>query len=211
MVSAAGGSAAQHAAHLRAGAQRGLWRRLLAVLGFRTVSARTAAEAAAWDAGAAGEAWTGRLLAELQLHGWWVLHDRALPGADRANADHVVISPAARVFLVDSKLWSARANRTVHQVDGQLRHGPYDRSQSVRSVVFERTLVARALRLPESAVTALIAVHRAPVADGGFFVGDVPVVPADRLVTLLTANDGRRDPNAVLLAQAADRVLPPYR
>lgn len=209
-MSTAGGSAAQHAAHLRAGAQRGLWRRLLAVLGFRTVSARTAAEAAAWDAGAAGEAWTGRLLAELQLHGWWVLHDRSLPGAMRANADHVVISPAARVFLVDSKLWSARTG-PVHAVGGQLRHGSYDRGQAVRSVVFERTLVARALRLPESAVTALIAVHRAPVAEGGFFVGDVPVIPADRLVTLLTANDGARDPGAVLLAQAADRVLPPYR
>jgi hypothetical protein len=202
-----GNSASRQAAVLRARARGGLWRRLLTRLGLTTVNARTAREAAAWEAGAVGEHSTAALLAALQPYGWWVLHDRAIPGAHSANADHVVISPGGRVYLVDSKMWSAKTG-AVRVEGGRLLHGPYDRGGSLRSLAFERALVEKALQAP---VTALIAVHRAPVADGGFFVDGVPVVPADRLVMLLVANDGPRNGGAGWLAREAERLLPPYR
>lgn len=160
-----------------------------------------------------GEQWTASMLAPLQARGWWVLHDRALPGGGKANADHIVISPGARVFVVDSKLWNARS--VVHAPGGVLRHGVVDRSQSVRSLVFETVLVERAVGRP---VLPVMAVHTAPVDKGGFYVPvDDPVVervsvlPARDLVRALVLNDGPRDPGALWLAQAVAAKLPPYR
>nr|WSZ21187.1 NERD domain-containing protein [Streptomyces canus] len=202
-----GNSAARQAAVLRARVRGGLWRRLLARLGLRTADARTAREAAAWEAGAVGEYSTAAQLATLEPYGWKILNDRAIPGAHSANADHIAISPGGRVYLVDSKMWSAKTGM-VSTEGGRLWHGRYDRAGSLRSLAFERMLVEKALQAP---VTALIAVHRAPVQDDGFFVGDVPVVPADRLVMLLVANDGPRSPGALWLAREAERLLPPYR
>lgn len=206
-MTAYGNSAERWAAQLRADARRGPWRRFLSAVGV-TVHTRAAdAQAASCRAGSEGEARTAVLLAPLQAVGWGVLHDRAIPGARTANADHVVISPGGRVFLVDSKLWSAKANRTVHVAGGRLRHGNQDRGQAVKSLLFETGLVERALGVP---VQPLMAVHNAPVAGGGFFVGGVPVVPADRLVQALSMNDGPRNPGARGLAVRADRVLPRY-
>lgn len=161
--------------------------------------------AAACDAGAAGEARTAALLAPLEGSGWVVLHDRAIPGARRANADHVLISPAARVFLVDSKLWSGRWR--VQEVGGRLWHGRVDRSHVLKSLRFETDLVERALGVP---VQPVIAVHNAPVAGEGFFVGGVPVMPAQRLAGVLVLNDGPRNAGAGVLAVRAERVLPRY-
>jgi hypothetical protein len=115
------------------------------------------------------------------------------------------------MFLVDSKLWSAR--HAVHAVGGTLWHGPAgrkqaDRSKSVRSVLYETGLVSKALGVP---VQPVIAVHNASVAGDGFFVQEVPVVPAVRLVEVLVGNDGPRDPGAAaVLARRAVDVLPPY-
>ncbi len=209
-MSAAGGSAARWGQELRAGARRGPWRRLLTVLGVKAHTRRADAHAAACDAGAAGEARTALLLAPLQAAGWRVLHDRRIPGARRANADHIVITPAARVYVVDSKLWSAKW--PVHAEGGRLTHGDAarggDRSRSVRSLLFETQLVERALEWP---VQPLMVIHNAPVAGGRFVVSGIPVVPATMLVHALVLNERARDPRAVLLAERAERVLPPYR
>ncbi|MFF7527313.1 nuclease-related domain-containing protein [Streptomyces pseudovenezuelae] len=171
---------------------------------------RADAQAAACDAGAVGEARTAALLAPLEAAGWKVLHDRRIPGARRANADHIVVTPAARVYVVDSKLWSAKW--TVHAEGGRLTHGDAarggDRSRSVRSLLFETQLVERALEWP---VQPLMVIHNAPVAGGRFVVEGIPVMPAHMLVQALVLNDGVRDPRAVLLGERAERVLPPYR
>jgi Nuclease-related domain len=205
-VSAAGGSAAARAAALRAGARRGLWRRICAWLGIGPAVRRADAQAAAWDAGAIGEAHTAALLSALEREGAVVLHDRAIPGAGKANADHVVISPGARVFVVDSKLWSASGS--VREVDGKLMHGQRNADKDIRNVRFEADLVGRVLGVP---VMPLIAVHNAPVAGQGFILRDVPVVPAGRLVELLRANDWPRVAGVAReLARRADQVLPPY-
>lgn len=204
-MSAAGRSAERWAVQLRQDARRGLWRRLLAWLGWSPAVRRADAQAAHCEAGAKGEQMTAVLLRPLEAAGWTVLHDRAIPGAKRANADHVLVSPGARVFVVDSKLWSARW--PVHGEGGRLWHGSHARDGSVRAVVFEADMVARALAVP---VQPVIAVHNADVAGGGFMVGGVPVVPAGRLVEVLVGNDGPRAADASWLGKLAAQRLPAY-
>lgn len=200
-------SAARQSAAIRARARRGVWRRVLAWLGVTAHTRRADAQARAWDAGAKGEAATKALLSVLEREGWKVFHDRALPGAHSANADHVLVSPGARVFLVDTKLWSARGSQVVRAVGGRLMHGQRVADKAIRNVLFEADLVSRAVGVP---VQPLIAVHGAPVEGGGFIVRDVPVVPADRLLVLLRGNGGPRAANASELAARVGRVLPPY-
>jgi hypothetical protein len=181
---------------------------VLAWLGVTAHTRRADAQARAWDAGAKGEADTVGLLSVLEREGWRVLHDRAIPGARTANADHVLVSPGARVFVVDSKLWSAKApGGLVRPVGDRLMHGDRVDGRSIGSVRFEADMVSRALGVP---VQPLIAVHRAPVAGQGFILQDVPVVPAGRLVELLRGNDGPHVAGAVHLAQLAADRLPPY-
>lgn len=206
----AGSSAERWAAQLRADARRGLWRRVLAWLGLSSEARRADAHATDCEAGAKGEQWTADLLQPLEAHGWTVLHDRAIPGARKANADHVLVSPGARVFLVDSKLWSSRY--PVHEAGGTLWHGEAgrteaDRSGSIRSVLYEAELIGRALGVP---VQPVISVHNAAVDGGGFMVGGVPVLPAGRLVEVLAGNDGPPAAGAAWLAQLAVQRLPEY-
>lgn len=202
-------SAARQAEAIRAGARRAGWRWLLSRLGVTVHTRRADAQARAWDAGAKGETDTVALLSVLEREGWRVLHDRAIPGARTANADHVLVSPGARVFVVDSKLWSARGpgGGLVRPVGGRLMHGDRVDDRAIRSVRFEADMVSRVLGVP---VQPLIAVHRAPVAGQGFILQEVPVVPAGRLVHLLRGNDGPRQAGAVHLAQLAADRLPPY-
>jgi hypothetical protein len=51
------------------------------------------------DRGASGEEHVGRLLDELEDHGWEVIHDASL---GRGNVDHILIGPAG-VFTVETK------------------------------------------------------------------------------------------------------------
>ena len=67
---------------------------------------RPSSDAIAWRRGAAGERRTARRLAQLERHGWAVLHDLAVPGS-RANLDHLVIGPGG-VFVIDSKQYRGR-------------------------------------------------------------------------------------------------------
>jgi hypothetical protein len=116
-------SAARQAAAIRSRARRPGWRWLLARLGVTAHTRRADAQARAWGAGAKGEADTVGLLSVLEREGWRVLHDRAIPGARTANADHVLVSPGARVFVVDSKLWSARGGGAVVPSSGRSAAG----------------------------------------------------------------------------------------
>lgn len=204
-------SAGAKAAALRAQvAPRGLKRRFLALLGMDRQGARLAAEARCWEAGVVGEQWTTAMLAPLRAEGWVCFDDRRIPGLDRANADHVLVAPSDRVFLVDSKMWNARgrARGLVRVVRGRLVHGDVDKDRQIKTVLAEAECVGRALG---AAVTPLIAVHNAPVDGGGFVLRGVLVVPADRLVELLRRNAGTPDPaRARALAERAGQVLPRY-
>ncbi|MDX3232962.1 nuclease-related domain-containing protein [Streptomyces sp. ME19-01-6] len=203
----AGASAGQKAAALRVQAvPRGFKRRVLAAVGMDREGARLQVDAGRWEAGKEGEQRTAALLTPLGREGWAGFYDRRIPGLDRANADHVLVSPGARVFMPDSKLWHARAR--VRVVRGRLMHGDVDKDRQVDGALNEARLIGQAIG---AAVTPLIAVHNAPVDNGGFILRGVPVVPADRLVELLRRNAGAPTPGAARqLALRADRKLPRY-
>ncbi|WP_093803965.1 NERD domain-containing protein [Streptomyces sp. Wb2n-11] len=206
-MSAAGRSADAWAKSLRAGARRGLWRRLLAWLGVGSYVRRAEAQAAQAEAGAEGERRTAALLAPLAEEGWYGLYDRALPRGGKANADFVLVPPCGRLVVnVDAKLWSGRWE--VHCEGGPLFHGTHDRSRSVSSLLYETREIVAALGVP---VVPVMAVHNAPVADGRFVTAGITVLPADQLVVFLRSLVGRPDPGrAASLAGAAGRVLLPY-
>lgn len=206
----AGSSAGQRAAALRAqAAPRGFKRRVLAVVGMDREGARLEAEARQWEAGVVGEQRTAALLTPLGREGWAGFYDRVIPKMGRANADHVLIAPSGRVFLVDSKMWHRRNQARVYVARGRLIHGSVDKDGQVDGVLNEAEKIGVALG--GVAVTPLIAVHIAPVDGGGFVLRGVPVVPADRLVELLRRNAGRPDPaRARALAERARQVLPRY-
>lgn len=203
----AGGSAGAHAAALRAGARRGLWRRVTARWGINPAARRADAQAANWDAGQEGERRTAQLLQALAVDGWWGLYDRALPRGGRANADFVLIPPCGTFLAnVDAKLWSGRFE--VHARGGPLFHGGVDRSKAVRSLLYETGEIRAAVNVR---VVPMMAVHNAPVYGGGFVTAGIAVVPAEKLVPCLRSLVSRRDPvRAQRLALAARKVLPAY-
>ncbi|WP_062214688.1 nuclease-related domain-containing protein [Streptomyces sp. NBRC 109706] len=204
----AGSSAAARAAHLRRSARGGLGRQALAALGVPDAAGdRQRAQAARWEAGAAGERATAGILRQLPA-GWTVLHDRALPRG-RANVDHLVISPCARVWMPDSKRWSARTG-TVHARRGRLYRGSEDWTRALDSVEYEAREVSRALG--GVTVTPVIVVHGAPVAGGGITVRGVRIIPTAGLLAELRAGTTTPAPPAARqLADRARAALPSYQ
>ncbi|MGI5274151.1 nuclease-related domain-containing protein [Nonomuraea sp. CA-218870] len=172
---------------------------------------RTHTPAAAWRKGAAGERATARRLRTLELAGYTVLHDLAIPHSN-ANIDHLVIGPTG-VFVIDSKKWHRRT--TVRAATGTLWIGRTPINAVVRPVLFE---VRRAGEVLSQAtgrhveVLAVIAVHgprlpryRAITAHG------VTLLRATRLVGWITRHPHRYDTAEVsTLTTAATTHLPPY-
>jgi Nuclease-related domain len=142
---------------------------------------RPSAEAVAWRRGAAGERRTARLLCQLERHGWAVLHDLAVPGS-RANIDHLVIGPGG-VFVIDSKQYRGRL-----QLDrfGRLWHGRYPLAPALGAVSFEADRAAQVLPDPDVVVVPIVAVHGAQVPWGKVVTDGVPVLPAQRLPSMLS-------------------------
>jgi hypothetical protein len=215
-VTGAGNSAARQAAALRARARRGLWRRVLAVLGFRGTDTATEAVAACWDLGAAAEQHTARMLHALHTRGWHILNDRALPGS-RANLDHVLISPCGTaVVVLDTKRWHAQ--RPTWLVRGRVHCGTDDRHGQIEAVAGYASRVARALDMEARSVWPLLVVHGSRIQGGRLEVraarwpGPVHVLGPEWLVPTLASAPKRRDPvRAGQLAARAAAVLPPYR
>lgn len=211
----AGGSAARQAAALRARARRGLWRRLLAALGFRVPGGANEAVAARWDLGAAAEATTAGMLRRLEAYGWKILHDRALPGS-RANLDHVLVSPCGTaVVVLDTKRWHAQ--KPTWLVRGRVFCGTEDRHRQVEAVASYATRVARVLDMPTRSVWPLLVVHGSRIAGGRLqaraeaWPGPVWVLGPDWLVPTLAAAPGGRDPRrAEELHARVARALPAY-
>lgn len=203
----ASNSASAKGQAIRKHARRGVWRPILSAMGV-TAHTRTAdAQADAWDAGGEGERRT-RVLLDRLPPGWWVGHDRRIPQLERANADHLVVSPGGRLFLIDSKMRHARGGATVHARDGRLWHGQTSMDRDLRSLNVEAHCVADAVGVQ---VWRLICVHVAPVAGGGFEVQGVGVLPAGQLLPLLVAEAGIPNPRtAATLAHRVDATFPTY-
>ena len=114
--------------------------------------ARLERSAYAWEAGAAGERATGEVLADLQATGWFVMHDLAWPGRQKANIDHLVVGPGG-IFVIDTKNWSG----SVEVRDGVLRQNGRSREPSVNGV---RRAVAAVQRLvPEVPMQPVLSLH----------------------------------------------------
>lgn len=215
-MTAVNNSAARKAAALRAGPPRSLWRRLMAVLGFRATDARTEAVAARWDLGAAAEEETARMLHALHTRGWSILNDRALPGS-RANLDHVLVSPCGTaVVVLDTKRWHAQ--KPTWLVRGRVCCGAEDRHGQIEAVAGYAARVARVLGMDAGAVWPLLVVHGSRIVGGRLearaerWPGPVHVLGPEWLVSTLAAAPKVRDPRrAGELAQRVGRVLPPYR
>lgn len=209
----AGTSAARRARQLRTPLVR-----VATAVGIRT---RAEQRARRFEAGAAGEKRTGKLIDPLSREGWTILHDRGLPGT-RANVDHLAISPGGAVFMPDTKHWSARYPITIR--NGRLWHGTRDVTDRLDGLFHEQKLVAKVLGAP---VVPIIAMHGAPLhTTNGHHTHElkihgVRIVPADRLPNVLRASHrptttfraaghipGQR--TAAELAHTAQRALPPY-
>lgn len=209
-------SAAARAAELRAGARRGLWRRLLAFLGLGGAKVRHAdAAAARWAHGAAGEEATALLLAPLEAAGWHIRHDLRLRGR-RFNIDTALASPCGTaVVVLDTKNW--HRGRTTALVGGRVHCGEDDRHDQVEKVAGYAEAVATAVGLRPDQVWPLIVVHGSPIAGGRLEArvpgqrGVVHVLGPDWLVPTLAGAPKARDPQrAAQLAGRVDSVLLPY-
>ncbi len=140
---------------------------------------RVSRDTRAWRDGARGERATARLLRRVARHGCTVFHDVAIPGTP-ANADHVVIGPAG-VVLVDSKRYTGRVWQGP---DGRVWHNHYPMDRPLRSLRMECAAIAGLLGVP---VRPLVCVHGAHVDFAGLTAGDAEILPAGRLVNVLTA------------------------
>src|SRR6266511_3121533 len=120
-----------------------------------------------------------RLLRRVARHGCTVFHDVAIPGTP-ANADHVLIGPAG-VVLVDSKRYTGRVWQGP---DGRVWHNQYPMDRPLSSLRMEAAAIAGLLGVP---VRPLMCVHGANVDFAGLTAGDVEILPAGRLVNVLTA------------------------
>jgi Nuclease-related domain. len=207
---AAGWSAAAWAEEARQQGRGGLLRRTLAALGVvDAVTPKARAVAGRREAGARGEQMTAELLEPLAGEGWRGWHDRVLPGGSRANVDHLLVPPGAGLLiLVDSKLWAKGRGPVRRTARGTLRHGGEDRQGAVRSLLYEARMLQQRFDVP---VAPVMCVHSAPVAGGRFHVGDVIVVGAGGLLTVLRGLRGKPDPAAAeRLALRVDAGLPRY-
>ncbi|MEV0151894.1 MULTISPECIES: nuclease-related domain-containing protein [unclassified Nonomuraea] len=165
----------------------------------------------AWRKGAAGERATARRLRSLELAGYTVLHDRALPNT-RANVDHLVIG-ATGVFVIDSKKWHRRT--TIRPSGGKLWVGRTPIDKIVRPVLFEARTVNEVLRRATGQrveVVTVIAVHGARLPRwGAINVGGTALMRASRLHGWITRRANcYSSADAALLAKAAEQAFPPY-
>jgi hypothetical protein len=141
---------------------------------------RPSREAIAWRRGAAGERRTARLLGPLEQLGWVVLHDLAVPGS-RANIDHLAIGPGG-IFVVNSKQYRGRLKL---DPSGRLWHGRYPLASTLQAVSFEADQAAQVLPDPGVVVVPIVAVHGAQIPWGKVVMNGVPIVPAQRLPSML--------------------------
>lgn len=162
----------------------------------------------AWATGADGEARTGRFLEPLRAEGFFVLHDRRIPGS-RANIDHIVIGPPG-VFVVETKSFGGslkvRGNEVF--VAGRRRTGMIEEAK--REALAVQVALAMELETVDLPVVPVICVHRASLPWLGAAAGGVRIVSDKDLVKRLRKAEPRLQPDAVelLASTAAARLRP---
>jgi hypothetical protein len=162
----------------------------------------------AWGTGADGEARTGRFLEPLRAEGFFVLHDRRIPGS-RANIDHIVIGPPG-VFVVETKSFggSLKVRGNEVYVAGRRRTGMIDEAK--REALAVQVALATELETVNLPVVPVICVHRADLPSFGSQAGGVRIASGKELVKRLRKAEPRLQPDTTeLLAKtAASRLRP---
>lgn len=79
-------------------------------------------------------------LAQLEAHGWFLLHDVHWPGRPLARLEHVLVGPGG-VLVVNAKNWSGH----VDIVDGTLQQNGHDRFPAVETALAQAAAVAAVL------------------------------------------------------------------
>lgn len=163
-----------------------------------------------WRRGAAAERRTGRHLSRLDPAGFYVLHDRALPGDRVANLDHLVIGLTG-VYAITTRRWR---RGTGFRVEGRrLLIGGRPVSALVRTAGYAADVVSELLDAHldyEVPVAAVVATHGVRLPRPGVRYKDVVFHRAERLPVVLPAL-----PVVLTSAQVAEvaalvaRCLPP--
>lgn len=164
---------------------------------------------AAWQVGADGEARTGRILEPLKAEGFRILHDRRIPGARRANIDHILIGPPG-VFVVETKSYSGSLKIRGDEifVAGRRKNGWIDEVN--REALAVQTALAAEMAALGLTVQPLICVHRADLPWLRSEVRGVRVVSGKGLVSRLGKAESVLAPTDVeRLAGLADARLRP--
>jgi hypothetical protein len=138
---------------------------------------RVCRDTRAWRDGARGERATARMLRRLARRGYVAFHDIGIPGTP-ANADHLLIGPPG-VILIDSKRYTGQVTQTA---DGRIWHNHYPMDQTLRALRLETHAISAALGVRARPV---MCVHGAQVADGRLVAGDLEILPAGRLPSML--------------------------
>lgn len=163
---------------------------------------RVSRDGRAWRDGARGERATARLLRRLGRHGYVVFHDVAIPGTP-ANADHLLIGPPGAI-LIDSKRY---AGQVTQGRDGRVWHNHYPMDQTLRALRLETQAISTVLGVR---VRPVICIHCAQVAHGGLHAGDVEILPARRLRSMLrTSGQQLGEADVAALVAHALSVLRP--
>jgi Nuclease-related domain len=104
--------------------------------------------------------------------------------APPANADHLVIGPPG-VILIDSKRYTGQVTQGA---DGRVWHNHYPMDHTLRSLRLETQASSAALGVR---VHPVMCVHGARVAHGGLRAGDVQILPASQLPSMLRTSRQR--------------------
>jgi hypothetical protein len=162
-----------------------------------------------WRTGADGEVRTARFLAPLEREGFFVLHDRLIPGARSANIDHVVIGPPG-IFVVETKSLTGKLSIRGGEVyvAGRRRTGMLDEVK--REALAVQVVLADEIEAQGYRVTPVICVHRADLPWFRSDVGGIRIVSGRELVKRLRKAERRLAPDEVQrLAGLADARLKP--
>jgi hypothetical protein len=107
------------------------------------------------------------------------------------------------VFVIDSKHYRGHLRL---DPSGRLWHGAYPLAPGLRAVDFEADRAAQVLTDPDVVVVPIMAVHGAQVPWGKVVVDGVPVVPAQRLPSMLRELPAVLGPERVAALAAQARV-----
>lgn len=162
----------------------------------------------AWQTGAEGEAYTGRLLEPLEAQGFRILHDRKIPRS-RANIDHIVIGPPG-IFVVETKSYQGSLQIRGDEifVAGRRKNGWIPEVQ--REAAAAETALADEIAAHGWTVTPVICVHRADLPWFRSEVQGIRVVSGKDLIARLRKAEPVLTPADVeRLAALADARLRP--